>query len=120
MTRDFYTWYMAGFASLLPLLLYAAIGWLPSRTPRLTNLPDRDHWLAPARREATLATLKGFAVAIGIVTTLFIGAVHLLLVQANGHSPPRLAEGPFFAAMGTFMVALIGLILAMRSRFRRH
>ena len=120
MTRDFYRWYMSAFASLLPLSIYAAIGWLPTRIPRLTNLPDKDHWFAPARREVTLATLAGFGTAIGIWASLFIGGVHLLLLQANALSPPRLAEGPFYGLLGAFMIGMIVLILAMRARFRRR
>lgn len=120
MTRDFYRWYMSGFATLLPMSIYAGIGWLPTRVPRLTNLPDKEHWLAPARREATLATLAGFGTAIGLWAALFIGGLHLLLLQANAVSPPRLPEGPFYGLVGAFVIGMIVLILAMRARFRRR
>lgn len=74
---------------LLTLGLVALISWLPAvtarRWPSLLNLPYKDHWLAPERREAyfarlgremdvmTLATVLLLCVGVVDVTALTLG-----------------------------------------------
>jgi hypothetical protein len=52
MTRDGYLLFMLGFATLFPLFIVASIAGLPHLTSRGVKLPNRDHWLAPPRRDA--------------------------------------------------------------------
>lgn len=109
---------MLVFAIALPIGVVAAMAWLPRRFPRLVNLPFRDYWLAPERREATYAALTGFALAIGALVVTFIVALHLVIVAANASAPPHFAEGPFWGLSGTFSATLVALVIAYHRRFR--
>lgn len=95
MTRGGYLRFMLALAVGLPLVMAGAVGWLPRLAPRLVNLPNRDHWLAPARRDATLAFLGRHACRLGCMIVLMVAGVHLLILRASASSPPRLDEGLF-------------------------
>jgi hypothetical protein len=119
MTRGFYRVFMLAFAICLPLLLVAVMAWLP-RVSGSINIPNRDYWLAPAQREATLSTLATFACALGVAIVMFITGLHLLIIDANaGGASPRLPMGPFFTLIGVFLAAIFGFIAAMLVRFRK-
>jgi hypothetical protein len=109
---------MLTLAIALPVAVVVAAGWLPRRFPRLINLPFRDYWLAPERREATFAALTGFALAIGALVVTFIVALHLVIVAANASMPPRFADGPFWLLTGTFTATIAALVIAYHRRFR--
>ena len=53
MTRDGYLVFMLFFTLVLPLFLAAMVGLLPRMRPNSINLPNREHWLDPMRREGT-------------------------------------------------------------------
>ena len=75
MSRDGYLVFMLGFGLLLPPVV-GAIGWLPKIAPRAINIPHRDFWLAPSRRDATLAALAAHACWLGCLLVLFIAGTH--------------------------------------------
>lgn len=113
MTRDGYRLYMLLMAVGFPLLLVGAIGWLPRRFPRYTNLPRRDYWMAPERREQALALLARHALWLGCAVVVFVSAMHWLLLRANENTPPQLPVGPFLLLLAGFLgvAALWGIAL---------
>jgi len=119
MSRDDYRLFMLILTVALPLLVVGTITWLPRRLPRWTNIPHREYWLAPERREATFAFLAAHAVWLGCLMAFFSGGVHALVMFANAESPPRLANGPFFVLLGAFVVAIAAWIIVLVWRFRK-
>jgi uncharacterized membrane protein len=119
MTREGYTWFALAFTSLLPLVVFGAIGWLPQRFPRLANLPHRDYWLATPRLPGTLAWMRGFGAATAFATALFSIGVHALILDANASTPARLDESLMFGLLATFLVAILAGVIAMAVKFRR-
>jgi serine/threonine-protein kinase len=119
MRRDAYRWFILVFAVGLPLLLVVLITYLPRRFPQATNIPNRDFWFAPERREQTLASLGQWALQLGCLFTLFACGVHWLVIQANARQPPRLANGPFLTMLVVFLVILGGWVVALLRRFRK-
>jgi uncharacterized membrane protein len=84
------------------------------------RIPDRDYWLDPVRREATVAYLQGHMAWLGSGTALFLLALHLVLVHVNRLDPPRLATG---VAAGLMLVPLATILLwvgALQRHFRRR
>src|SRR5262245_36177545 len=61
MGRDSYVMFMLGMTTLLPLLVVATMGFIPRLATSRMSIRYREHWLAPARREETLATLASWA-----------------------------------------------------------
>ncbi|HSD55304.1 MAG TPA: DUF1648 domain-containing protein [Burkholderiales bacterium] len=119
MTRGGYTAFMLVFAVGLPIVIAWAIGGLPRAFPNQVNLPNRDHWLAPERREASLAFLGRHACWLGCMMVLMAAGVHVLLLRASASTPPRLEERPFIALLVAFVAALLAWIVAIYKRFPR-
>jgi len=83
MSRDgfvsFYLWLMVGLSS-----LFGGIAALIRITPDdAINLPNRDYWLAPERREATIATISQQMNAFTVMMNIFMIGIHHLSVMAN-------------------------------------
>ncbi len=119
MSREAYLIVMLALVVFVPLVMSVA----PARALRnpgaRINLPNRDYWLAPERRERTIQALltrmRWFAAAV----LVFLCYAHLLVVRANAVSPPHLNG----AALGLGVLVLLSSIAAwallLVSRFRR-
>lgn len=118
MTRDGYLVFMLFFALVLPVFLAVMIGLLPRMRPQSINLPNRDHWLSPQRREATLSALSSQGAWLGSIVALFIAALHYVLLVANASSPPRLPADLFGALVIGFVIVIALWVGALYLRFR--
>ncbi|MBM4382230.1 MAG: hypothetical protein FJ091_02560 [Deltaproteobacteria bacterium] len=118
MTRRVYGVFFVAFSALLPLVLVSAFTWLPRRFSRFVNVPHRELWLTPELRDTLFRRLALAGYFVAGAAALFFGAMHALLVDANTHAPPRLAQGPFVALLIAFvactLATALGLSLAMR------
>lgn len=119
MTRGGYLAFSLAFDVGLPLLMAGAIGLVPRRWPRLMNLPNRDHWLAPERRAATLDFLATHACRLGALMALFGAAVHWLILDAHAAAAPALAGAKLGWTMGAFLAALGAWLWALYRRLGR-
>jgi len=112
MSREAFAWTM--------VLTYAlsggsflAIGALLRRVPAsLVNVPNREYWLAPERREATLARLARRLVRLGAVTVVFVlvivhGTVQFNLGRADGLDGLWLAVGAYCFYTLVWTLALV-------------
>jgi uncharacterized membrane protein len=97
--------------------LFVAAGWLDRIPARFMNLPRREYWLAPERREATYAALRDGLRWFLLVTFATLGFVLLAGLRANLTAPPHLALNPLLPLAG-FVAAAVGLAVWLRSRFR--
>ena len=118
MTREGYRNFMLLFALGLPLLMIALIAWLPRLMPNQTNILNRGYWLAPERRAATFAVLSAYALWLGCLLTIFMGAIHWLLLRANAVNPPRLENTAFLLLLAAFAAVLALWIVMLVRRFR--
>ncbi|HUH94261.1 MAG TPA: DUF1648 domain-containing protein [Casimicrobiaceae bacterium] len=119
MTRESYGAFILGAALGSPLLVATLVARLPRAFPGAVNLPNRAHWFAPERREATLASLATFGWCFGAALALLIAGVHWTVVAANARTPPRLENGAIAALLAAFALALGIWLLAWYLRFRR-
>lgn len=89
----------------------------------MINLPRKDWWLAPERREATLRRISDQLLGFGVGTIAFLaGMMHLVFV-ANLSAAEAAGEvrlGPWFGILlGAFLVGTVAWSLALVLRFRR-
>jgi uncharacterized membrane protein len=83
------------------------------------NIPNRQLWLTPERREASITWLFRHAARLAAGTSAFAFALHVALIRANSFVPPRLES-----TLATLLLAaslggvLIWAFVLMR-RFRR-
>lgn len=95
---------------LAPRLLRA----LPSRT---INLPNREYWLVPERRELALDKLATHLSVIGLMTQLFLAAVYELALEANLSRSP-LNNQVMFGLLGLLYAGIITIIVRLYRDFR--
>lgn len=99
-------------------LLFAASGFLLRRIPTsLINLPNREHWLAPERRAATLDRLSGWMGWFGVGLTAFLAVVTELVVRAN-LAQSGLSSGPFLVALAGFGLFTVWSLVTLFRQFR--
>ena len=118
-SRDGYTMAMIALVVGLPLLLVTALGGLPRLGACVANIPNKQYWLAPERREGTFERLTRFATLLGMVLVAFLTAMHLIVVEANTSTRPTLPTTPFIAVMLAFAVVMIAWAVTLTYGFRR-
>lgn len=106
MTRGGYLKFMLCFVVGLPLVMVVSMTSLFRRAGTRMNLPNRDYWLADARREATVAFLINHAMRLAIGLTVFLCFVHKLVVDANTRTPPALDSASIIAALAVFLLCV--------------
>lgn len=76
----------------IALLFGALAAWMPRAPSRWVNLPDKDYWLAPERRTATLARLTLFLDLMGFAMGCFLCVLFVAIaenaVSGWGRLPP--------------------------------
>lgn len=119
MSHDGYLLFMLAMTTLLPLVVVGCMGLIPRLATSRLSIRHREHWLAPERRAATLATLATWGCAFGIVLIVFLTSIHFLTLEANMRTPARLDEGEFFTVLVAFLVMLGLWIAFLALRFGR-
>ena len=118
MTRGTYLAFMAGVVAGMPTLLSAIIGAAIRRSPACINIPHRDYWLAPARREATVDYLLRHTARLAAGVALFALALHFVLIHANALSPPRLEASYMWGLLAGALGGVAFWIIDLRRRFQ--
>lgn len=119
MSREGYLAFMTPITVGIPLAMALIAPWLGRRWPGSVNLPHRDYWLAPERREASIDSLAAAMALLAWALLLFLCFAHWRVVEANRLRPPQLAPSAFLPGLVAFL-ALAGFWTAwLYRRFRR-
>lgn len=99
-TREAFVGIMLFAVALAGLCSNAFVAWIGHTRPEQISLPHRGYWLAPERREATLATLGEHLSAVGLMLLVLLWGIHsFALLQGQPHWPqPPLAAWQLGAA----------------------
>lgn len=84
------------------------------------RIPHRAYWLAPERRDDTLAFIAGHGRWFAAALALFLGYVHWLVVQANALQPPVLSTFGIVSGLVVFVAVLSAWLGILFVRFRRR
>ena len=98
------------------LVLATAMHVLPAG---LFNLPHRDYWLAPERREETVATVSRQLIWMACLMTLFLAGIFWLTVIANRLAPPRLPMDWFVLLLIAFLGSTAVWTILLIARFSK-
>jgi hypothetical protein len=98
--------------------LFLALPWLMARLPDdLINLPNKDYWLAPARRQSTLESLASHMRWMGCATQLLMMDLLAQTVKVATGSASALGHSNWSLGIYLLFTALwVGLLYG---RFRR-
>jgi hypothetical protein len=111
----FTTMALVGGGSIL-LTLFAPVGlrYVPTQ---LINLPNRDYWLAPERRDASIARLETVLSWLSVQVAVLLVLVLELTIRANlGRG--RLDMSVFVVVFGLFLASMPITFLMLVRRFR--
>jgi uncharacterized membrane protein len=82
------------------------------------NLPNRDYWLAPERREDTIRFLSRQTSVFASLVVIFLCYAQWLVVRANLLEPPTLDSRAFLTGLVVFLVCTLIWIVRLIRRFR--
>lgn len=109
---------LGGFQLVFPLLLLSVVRllkWIPNGC---INIPHREYWLAPERRESALAWLAGPMSGMAVLTGALMVATSHLTFRANVRAG-RLEEFPFFVCLAIYLAGTFLLVIRILRRFGR-
>lgn len=99
-------------------LLFLYLPPLLARFPGFINLPHRDFWLAPARRDASLRFIAAWLTWMGVVTLLLLSATLLFVVQANRTANAQLSPA-FWLCLAAYAAISLAAVAWMWKRFEK-
>lgn len=83
------------------------------------NIRHSDHWLASGRRDETLDYLFRSLVGLACLETVFQLMLQLLIVHANGQTPPHLSNPLLLGLVGCYIVTTGTWICSLLHHFRK-
>ena len=90
-----------------PLAVAVGTTWLPRVSPSMLKLDRCRRWANPAARPGLIAATSMLGGVIGTTLAVFLGAIHLLVVDANASSPARMDQPAFVGLMLSFAAVTI-------------
>ena len=107
-----------GMVALMALMFLGGSA-MQARLPFKTwNLPNKDYWLAPERREKTLRHIHDQMLWFGVVTLVFMLLTMQFVIGANFRPQPTLPSSFIAILLGYLVYTLVWSILFI-SRFRK-
>ncbi len=106
---------LAGMGAVFTLVVPALV----RSAPTLVNLPNRDYWLAPERRDEGIAKITNWMAGFWLVFGTGIALVIAFAMSVNlGPEPHVLPTGPFLGVVGGLVLFTFGWLAAMTAAFR--
>ncbi len=119
MSRSTHLGLIGALGFLLPAM-FIGIGTLMRFLPDSAfNLPHRSYWLAPERREETLAYFLSTFLWLSCLFVVFFMGLHFTIIQANSQPHPQLSSRGIGILVGSFLVAHLVWIVALLIHFAR-
>ena len=103
------------FPLFVPVIVYV-IRFLPDQR---FNFPNRDFWLAPARRPETMAYLLRHALYFSSMALCFVIGLHALTIHANSFGQAHFPTPLVLALAGCFMAGTAVWVVSMIRHFNR-
>ncbi|HVP88823.1 MAG TPA: DUF1648 domain-containing protein [Casimicrobiaceae bacterium] len=119
MSRASYLVFISLMTFAVPLFVAVLNAVLPRFVPRLARIPARDYWLAPERRDETLASIAASGTFLACMIAAFMIGLHLLLVEANTRKPPTMDSSYLWLLLSVFIVVTLVAQFLRWQRFRR-
>jgi len=119
MPRAMYLRFTLLFAVLLPLALAYFPVFAMSRDGARVNLPNREYWLAPRQRAATLEFVRRHCTRLALLLLLFFCYIHWLVTRANLVQPPLLSSSWFIAGIVVLLVCALMWTVTFVGHFQR-
>ncbi len=102
------------------VVLFLGIEWALRKIPASwVNMPNKDYWLAPERREDTMARLASPVAWIGGATLVFLAGVSCLASRANLQPKVQMSNA-VWPLLGLYLVFIIACVVRNTRQNRKH
>ncbi len=118
MSQEGYTNTMLALIVLVPGLLALTPLGMRKLPANLINIPHKEYWLTPERRELTFQTLNRFMSVMACFLLLFLSYVHWLVILANERQPPAMSVPNIVLGMIVFLLLIGGWSLLLHRQFK--
>lgn len=119
MTRAGHAQFTILFGLLVPafiLGIFASIRWFGDR---YINIPHKDFWLAPERRQATYDFIQRQGAFFAGLFILFLAGIHYSILSANARNPVSLPGSDVMWIAGPYLVATLAWVAIFVVHFYR-
>ncbi len=118
MSREFFFIFMMVVGGGSVAAVFAAPILLRRWPSRLTNIPNRDYWLANDERlYAAIDRMSGVLGWMGMATALMVAVAVELTIQSNLHQT-KFANDAFLVCLGAYFVLVIAALVWMMRAFK--
>ncbi|MEA3209942.1 MAG: hypothetical protein QOE70_2999 [Chthoniobacter sp.] len=119
MSRGGYVQFTIAFGLGLPGFLLLIFALIRAANGKGLNIPNREHWLAPERREETLSFMGRHGAWLACLMVGFFAGLHHLIIVANVSSPPSLPNAQLGLMVSAFLGAVAIWVVVLYRRFSR-
>jgi len=116
-TKTAYLFFTIGMNVFMLLVFWGLAVLFPKMPESTMNIPHKEYWLAPERREQTIRDMQEMMYTIGSLTFGLLLFMHYIIYQENLH-PSEYSEFSFWLVMGVWLVLLFYYIIRMMRRYR--
>lgn len=85
----------------------------------MVNIPNREYWLAPERRDATIGKITRFMGGFGILTNIYLCIINVVIFSVIASGDTQLNRPAFITALAAFLIAVIVWIVFFVRSFRK-
>ena len=114
----FFVFFLGAFLSAV-VVAFGVPGIIGALRSEQINLPNKGYWLAPGRREASLAFLGAQLAWFGCAILCVIISAFYFSIQANLHPQTGFASRSFLIVLGAFFLFLTSWLARLFRRFAR-
>jgi uncharacterized membrane protein len=93
---------------LLPLCITALVRRLTRQGPALLNIPARDYWTRPEHGQEAVRRVRAYVWWLGCILAGTALLIHLLVLDAHEHQPPRLSTAAMLVVLSAVFGAIAG------------
>lgn len=119
MPRDTFVAFQVGLISIMLVSFVGLPRWLGRLPAQSFSLPHRDYWLAPERRDQTLAAIRRQMMWLACAIVGMIVAITHLVIETNLASRPALPSATMWVLLAAFLIFTAVWTGRFVLRFRR-
>ncbi len=116
-SKTTYLFFEFGLQLFMFLLFWGLAKWIPKFPNSAINLPHKEYWLAPERRDKTMRSMQKLMYDIGSVTFGLFVVVNYLVYKSNIQSSPHLGFS-FAGIMVVWLILFFFIIIKGMIQFR--
>lgn len=108
-----------GISTLITFVFAGIAMWLQRIPVSMVNLPNREHWLAPERREASMRWIERHLLWFAAAMMALLQLVFAFTYRSNAAGSGRMAPHLMWPALGAILGVAAWFLVAIYRRFSR-